>query len=187
MNEAVAVKKEPGMARLIIILFVISVCTSLLLGLVDYITRDTIEANNLEKTKQAMAAALVADDYPTVAYTGGDKLVTAVHEARTDGTLVGYVVEVAPSGFSGAINMVVGVDLEGLVTGVSIVTMSETSGLGANAKQTSFREQYIGLGGTLAVTKDGGEIDALTGATVTSRAVTNGVNAAVAAAESLMG
>ena len=187
MNETAAARKEPGMARLILILFVISVVTSLLLGLVDYITRDIIEANTAEQTREAMGAALVADEYVPVTYSGGDPLVTAVHEARTDGQSTGYVVEVAPSGFGGTINMVVGVDLDGLVTGVSIVTMSETSGLGTNANQSSFRDQYIGQGGTLAVTKDGGTIDALTGATVTSRAVTDGVNAAIAAAESLMG
>ena len=76
--------------------------------------------------------------------------------------------------------MVVGVDLNGAVTGISIVKMTETSGLGANASNTSFREQYVGKTGTLAVDKDGGEIVALTGATVTSRAVTNGVNAVLA-------
>jgi len=68
---------------------------------------------------------------------------------------------------------------------VAIVDMSETSGLGANASKESFRSQYIGLKEEAAVTKDGGEIEALTGATVTSRAVTRGVNAALAAVRSL--
>ena len=80
--------------------------------------------------------------------------------------------------------MVVGVDLAGTVTGVSIVSMAETSGLGDNAKKESFRSQFVGGSGQLAVTKDGGTIDALTGATVTSRAVTSGVNTAIAAAAS---
>ena len=56
-----------------------------------------------------------------------------------------------------------------------------------NAAGRSFREQFLGATGTLSVTKDGGAIDALTGATMTSRAVTQGVNAALACAEALEG
>ena len=70
-------------------------------------------------------------------------------------------------------------------TGVSIVSHAETSGLGANATKEAWRAQFIGKSGTLAVTKDGGEIEALTGATITSRAVTSGVNSAIAAVAEL--
>ena len=82
--------------------------------------------------------------------------------------------------------MAVGVDKSGAVTGVSIVSMSETSGLGANARRESFRSQFSGKSGSVALKKQGGEIDALTGATVTSTAVTRGVNAALAAASELI-
>ena len=78
-----------------------------------------------------------------------------------------------------------------IITGVEIISHGETSGLGANAATGStgeaFRGQFVGLSGTLAVTKDGGTIDALTGATVTSRAMTNGVSAALACAATLEG
>ena len=93
---------------------------------------------------------------------------------------------VTPSGFGGEISMAVGVDKSGAVTGVSIIQMSETSGLGANAQRESFRSQYVGKSGSVALKKQGGEIDALTGATVTSTAVTKGVNAALQAAAELM-
>jgi len=63
--------------------------------------------------------------------------------------------------------------------------MSETSGLGANAAKESFRSQFAGKSGSVAVTKDGGDIDALTGATITSRAVASGVNSALAAVAEL--
>ena len=99
----------------------------------------------------------------------------------------GYVVEVTPSGFGGTIDMVVGVGTDGTVTGVSIISMSETSGLGANASKESFRSQFVGKSGVLAVSKDGGEIDALTGATITSRAVTSGVNTALVVASEMQG
>lgn len=83
--------------------------------------------------------------------------------------------------------MVVGVGTDGTVTGVSIISMSETSGLGANASKESFRGQFVGKSGELAVSKDGGEIDALTGATITSRAVTSGVNTALVVASEMQG
>ncbi|MBR6522127.1 MAG: RnfABCDGE type electron transport complex subunit G [Oscillospiraceae bacterium] len=176
-------KKPASMARLVIVLFVVTAVVALLLGMVDFITRDKIAANIKAKTDAAMSAVISADEYIQLdSFTDNSGLVKSVYEAKnSDGTFVGYVAEVSPSGFGGAINMVVGVDAYGNVSGISIVKMTETSGLGANASNTSFREQYIGKTGTLAVDKDGGEIVALTGATVTSRAVTDGVNAVLAA------
>lgn len=159
-------------------LLLISVVVAGLLGLTNHITADKIAAINEEKTAASMEEVLPADSYNELTYTGSDPNVTAIYEAAGQG----YVVEVSPSGFGGAIDMVVGVKSDGTVSGVAIVSMSETSGLGANASKDSFRSQYVGKSGTLAVTKDGGEIDALTGATITSRAVTNGVNSALAAA-----
>ena len=176
-------KKPASMARLVIVLFIVTAVVALLLGMVDFITRDKIAANIKAKTDAAMSAVISADEYIQLdSFTDNSGLVKSVYEAKnSDGTFVGYVAEVSPSGFGGAINMVVGVDAYGNVSGISIVKMTETSGLGANASNTSFREQYIGKTGTLAVDKDGGEIVALTGATVTSRAVTDGVNAVLAA------
>jgi electron transport complex protein RnfG len=179
MSEA---KKNPnGILRLTLILLAFSAITALLLGLVNMVTVDKIAAIKAAKTTAAMQAVLPADSYTDVAYTGGDPLVLGVYSADDKG----YVVEVGPSGFGGTISMVVGVDTNGAVTGVSITSMSETSGLGTNAKKEEFRNQYIGGTGPFAVNKDGGDIDALTGATVTSRAVTKGVNAALDAVKSL--
>ena len=96
---------------------------------------------------------------------------------------IGNSTAVLTKKFPGA--KIVGVDNSGTVTGVSITKHSETSGLGANATKEAWRAQFIGKSGTLAVTKDGGEIEALTGATITSRAVTSGVNSAIAAVAEL--
>ena len=94
--------------------------------------------------------------------------------------------QVSPSGsFSGTLTIMVGVSGEGQVTGVEIVKTAETSGLGANAGKPAFREQFVGASGSVSVSKDGGAIDALTGATITSRAVCAGVNSALDAAASL--
>ena len=78
----------------------------------------------------------------------------------------------------------VGISNEGKVTGISIISHTETAGLGAvaaaeNDKGQVFRDQFVGMSGHLAITKDGGDVDAITGATVTSRAITEGVNQAL--------
>lgn len=176
-------KKSESMARLVIVLFAVTAIVAFLLGLVDFITRDKIAANVKAKTDAAMSAVLEAESYTELdSYSDASGLVNSIYIATdASGSTIGYVSEVSPSGFGGTINMVVGVDTDGAVTGISIVKMSETSGLGDNASNTSFREQYVGKTGTIAVDKDGGEIAALTGATVTSRAVTDGVNAVLAA------
>ncbi len=179
------VKKSPSMARLVIVLFIITALVAFLLGLINYITADKIAANTKAKTEAAMSAVLAADSYEEAPYTDQTGLVRKVFTATNGGENVGYVVEVSPNGFGGEINLVVGIGADKAVTGISIVKMSETSGLGANASKTEFREQFVGKSGTLAVTKDGGEIAALTGATITSRAVTSGVNAALAAVDGL--
>ena len=127
-----------------------------------------------------MEAVLPADAYEEVEYTGGDPLVTAVYKAGD----AGYVVQVAPSGFGGVLDVMVGVNTDGTCSGVSIISHSETSGLGANATKEDFRSQFVGKS-NVAVTKDGGDIAALTGATITSRAVCSGVNAAIAAVGTL--
>lgn len=171
--------------KLALTLLIISAVVSGLLGLTNYITADKIAAINADKTAASMQEVLPADTYTKLDYplTGSQANVAAVYQADDKG----YVVEVTPSGFGGTIDMVVGVDKNGAVTGVSIISMSETSGLGANASKESFRSQFVGKSGELAVSKDGGEIDALTGATITSRAVTSGVNTALAVAAEMMG
>lgn len=169
--------------KLTLTLLVIAAVVSGLLGLTNFITEEKIANIAAEKTAASMQEVLPADEYTPVDYTGPEANVASVHKAGD----AGFVVEVTPAGFGGAIDMVVGVASDGTVTGVSIVKMTETSGLGANAAKESYRSQYVGLSGTLAVNKDGGEIDALTGATITSRAVTDGVNTAIRVATELMG
>ena len=170
------------MLQLVLVLLIISAVVALLLGVVNYVTAPAIAANEKAKNEAAMAAVLPADSYTPVDYSGGDTTIEAVYQAGD----AGYVFQVSPSGsFSGTLTIMVGVSGEGQVTGVEIVKTAETSGLGANATKEAWRAQFIGKSGTLAVTKDGGEIEALTGATITSRAVTSGVNSAIAAVAEL--
>ena len=169
------------------ILLIVAAVVALVLGLVDMVTRDRI-ADIAEQTKtNAMQAVLPADSYEAVEL--GDEAPADIDEAYTaaDG---GWVVQVTETGSQGAVTMMVGVDKDLACTGISITKSSETAGLGAIASQQSdageaFRSQFVGQTGTVAVTKDGGTINALTGATITSRAVSTGVTAAIALCETL--
>ncbi len=182
MNRESEKARDKSAPRLVLILFGVTVVVAALLGLVNHITKDAIAEGKAAKTSAAMREVLPADDYTEIDIEGkaGD-IVTGLYEAETDGAPAGWVVLAAPTGFGGTISMVVGIDASGAVTGVSITAMSETSGLGANALKEDFRAQYRGKSGSVALSKYGGGIDALTGATITSEAVTQGVNAALKA------
>ena len=91
----------------------------------------------------------------------------------------------AMGALGGDISVMTGVDADGKVTGVNILSHAETAGLGAKAAEQSFRDRFVGLVSGITVSKDkAGEnsIDAITGATITSRAMTEAVNAAIEAA-----
>lgn len=173
--------------RLALTLLIITGVMAVALAGVNAITEGKIAAATAEKTQKAIAAVLPdGAQGKEIPFTDETGLVSTVYQADA-----GYAVQVTPSGFDGEITMMVGVDSEGKVLGISIISHTETAGLGAvaaanNAKGEAFRSQFQGLGGNLAVNKDGGEVDALTGATITSRAIVEGVDAAVACVENLV-
>ena len=118
-------------------------------------------------------------------YTDETGLVSKVYQGAD-----GYAVEVTPGGFDNTITMMVGVDFEGKVLGIDIIKHTETAGLGAVAAADTpagqtFRGYFEGASGSVSVTKDGGAMDSITGATITSRAICDGVNAALACAATL--
>ena len=158
--------------RLTLTLLIITVVVAGLLGLVNFLTEDRIAENTARKAEEAMQEVLPADSYEPVEITMDG--VSAAFRAED-----GYVVRITTNGFGGAIDMMVGVDNDGAVTGISVISHSETPSLGANCVRPEWQAQFEGATGDLAVSKDGGTIDALTGATVTSRGVTAGVNLAL--------
>ncbi len=173
-------------AKLTLVLFVITAVVAALLGAVNAVTADKIAEANKAKTAEALKAVMpAASSFEEVGYRGKDTLVKELYVAKKGSAPSGYVVKVAPSGFGGEITMVVGVSSDGKVIGTAIISMSETPGLGTNAAKDSFLKQFAGQSGTQAVKKDGGKIDALTGATITSRAVSKGVTAALEAAKTM--
>ena len=165
--------------RLTVTLLLICAVVAGALAGVNAITKDAIAANQAKKTQEALAVVLPgASGLEQMPLSGDTGIVSAVYVSGES-----YAVEVNPAGFDGEITMMVGIS-GGQVTGISVISHTETPGLGAvaaaaNAKGDSFRGQFVDAAGVLAVDKDGGQIDALTGATITSRAVVDGVNAAL--------
>lgn len=154
------------------------------------ITKDRIAAQEKQAEEKALRAVLpdgesfkaMPDLVDPAAEAAGDTPITAVYEATgADGAPIGWGVRTAPRGYGGPIQMVVGLDRDGKVTGVSIISMNETPGLGTRVVEEKwYIEQYIGLESATAET-DIRKLDAITGATKSSRGVRHGVEAATAA------
>ena len=162
-------------------LFLICAVAAGALAYVNSVTAPTIASNSAAAADKARGEVLPeADGFEEKAAPDG----TVYYAALKDGETVGYVFTTSAKGYGGDVEIMTGIDAEGRITGVSILTINETPGLGMNAKKDGFRDQFKGKSGVLAVNKDGGEIVAITSATVTSRAVTNAVNQALALYES---
>ncbi len=174
-----------------IILFVICLVSTFLLALTNKITVPEIaelaissaEAARLELLPEAISFEKSIANLGGVSY----EYYTGVGK---DGKTAGYVFTTVSTGYSGDIKVMTGVDMNGAVKKVSILELSETPGLGMNAKKDSFINQYIGQSGAISVvkTKAGkNQIQAMTGATITSGAVTGAVNKALEIYMSLSG
>ena len=163
--------------RLTVTLLLITGIVAAALAGVNAITKDAIAANQAKKTQDALAVVLPGvQDLQQVVLTGDPGIVSEVYQSGES-----FAVKVLPAGFDGEITMMVGIQ-NGEVTGISVISHTETPGLGAvaaakNAKGEAFRAQFVGQSGVLAV---GDQIDAMSGATITSTAVVTGVNAATA-------
>ena len=187
--------------KLTVTLFATCVVVAGLLGLVNMVTEGPIADINKANTEAAMKAvvsdpdntsfseALEITDGMTAAASSAGASVTEAYEVQVGGAPAGYALKIVSSGSQGNIEMMVGVDAEGVVTGVSIVKNSETAGIGSKvmaneptAAGVGVLSQFVGKSaadGTLAV---GTNVDAISGATVSSKGVTTGVNAALAVA-----
>ncbi len=198
------ITKEDNFIKDAFILFAITLVSGILLGLVYEITKDPIEqatiASNNATYQEVLADASSFDemagsaekiaeitDSGEIDSLGFGKVgLTSVLEGKdSGGDLVGYVVNsYSNSSYGGKVAISVGFDTDGVITGLGITETSDTPGLGLKARDASFRDQYIGKNAdVLSVTKSGNagddEIDAISGATVTSNAVTNAVNLAL--------
>ena len=164
-------------ARLAITLLLITAVVAAGLACVNAVTAPEIEALNAQKTQTAIEAVLPGGG-EEIAFTDDSGIVSTIYKGQS-----GYAVEVTPAGFNGTVTMMVGVDNTGKVLGISVVNHTETAGLGAEAASqgaagTAFRSQFTGMSGSVSVTKDGGQVDSVTAASRSSRAVCKAVNAA---------
>ena len=167
--------------RLTVTLLLITACVAAALAGVNMITKDRIAAVKQQKTLDAMAAVLPGvSGLEAVAFTDESGVVTGVYASGDS-----YAVEVKPAGFNGPVTLMVGITA-GEVQGISVISHTETPGLGAvaaadSAKGEAFRGQFTGSEAFVV----GGNVDAISGATITSKAVASGVNAALEFAKNL--
>lgn len=171
-----------------LILFAITAIAALILAVVNNFTAPVILENNIRAQEAAMKLVLPqAETFEKIEYTPDNA--SSVKEVYVaDG--IGTVVKVSPAGYGGNIDIVVGVDDSLEVTRIEVISQSETAGLGTNCTNDSFKAQFIGKTEGIKVVKNGAgknEIDAISSATITSNAVTKGVNDAIEAVKTLKG
>ena len=194
-----------------LVLFIITLVAGVTLGFVYELTKDAREEQAIIKRNNAYKAVFedaegykdidmsnvvfeemnitsiegIDDELKEAGYSSSVVNVESVAQFISGSNTYGYVVTVtSKEGYGGDIQFTVGFDMEGVVTGVSMLSISETAGLGMKAKEKEFLDKFVGKsGGNFIVDKDNSvgaanEIDAISGATITTRAVTKGVNAA---------
>lgn len=189
MSEA----KKESMGMLALVLFLITFITALLLAFVNQATAPVIAKNNAA-TRAAAMAEIIPDvefeqlESPAPSEDKNIPTIDNVYAAVSGGETVGWCMEVYPTGFGGTLTVVVGVNADGTIAGAKVTKHGETPGLGAKSQSdANWIKQYAGMAadGSLAVTKDGGSVTPITGATITSRAVTLAVNTAATYAAGL--
>ena len=187
--------------KLTVTLFLTCAVVAGMLGAVNMVTKDKIAAINLEKTQTAMKAvvadpdnstfsdALALTDEMTAAALAGGGTLTEAYEVLVGGAPAGHALKIVASGSQGNIEMMVGLDADGAVTGVSVVKHAETAGIGTkvvdnepNNKGVPVLDQFVGKSAADAPLNVGSNVDAITGATVSTKGITAGVNAALSVA-----
>ena len=182
-------------------LTVIALVVAALLGVVNNVTKDKIAEQDAENTRIAMSAVApegsefgdkmdISDAVAAAASAQGGKIVE-MYPMTNGGADAGYVVKVSASGSQGTITMMVGVDANKAITGISVVSHSETSGLGTkvvgnepNSAGVPVLDQFVGMSGSGSLVV-GKNVIAVSGATVSTKGITMGANAALAAVEAL--
>lgn len=150
-------------------LFVICLCVAFCLSALNFITKDIVAQREKDDKKNAMTEILGNCEFESL------NSENTVYLAKKDGKDAGYCVNVvSPKGYGGKIEMMIGFDIDFKVVGIKYISMAETPGLGMNAKtDEDFNNQFKGK-----TAFSDSELEAITGATVTSKAVNYGVNLA---------
>lgn len=168
----------------ICLLAICLVCSALLAG-VYALTAEPIAAASAAKNETAIKevlpeTAVTVEEERTVEMDGQTYTYNLAYDEQ--GNTVGCAINVSPLGFGGPISIKVGFDASGVIWNTKVLSQAETPGLGAKCTEASFSGQFKGFDPSakkLAVRKDGGDVDAITASTITSRAYANGLAVAV--------
>ena len=180
-------KKPSTLINMVVALLVIAAVSGGVLGLVYGMTKDTIAKVDQKKNEAAIQAVLPLEgeisykaDTLKYNYEGVDLTFPCNLAYDANGTFKGAAVKTSEGGFGGKIDMMVGFAADGTIKGTSVLSHAETPGLGANMTG-KFKDQFVDKNPAsykLTVTKDGGDVDAITAATITSRAFSKAVDKA---------
>jgi electron transport complex protein RnfG len=179
-------KTESTFKNMVLSLTLISLGASACLGFVYQMTKAPIELSILNKKLEAIKQVVPEfDNNPNeemyrLPTADGDSL--DVYPARKGGNIVGYaVLTYTKKGFSGEINMMAGFKTDGTIVNITVLDHKETPGLGTKMTEPKFKDQFRDknpAGFKLKVKKDGGPVDAITAATISSRAFCDAVDRA---------
>lgn len=166
------------------VLLAICIIIPLALSLTNRITKDKIAELDEKNSRETMASLIKADSFTEEEFKDGENDFT-YNLALKDGEIVGYIFKTAEKGYGGDVSVMTAVNVDGTVKSVAVLDVSgETPGLGQNAAKESFYSQYEGKTSGISLLKNGAdsaknEVNAVTGATITSTAVNKAVNQAL--------
>jgi len=168
--------KPDGILKLGGTLFIVTIVAAVALGKINSITRPKIEEQERLEKQQAIRSVMPDAAVFIRRETKNGKEYYEAYKNPDTTVSLGYVTTAYGSGFSSTVRTIVGMDKTGRIRGVKVVYQQETPGLGTHSQDDWFQKQFIGLTtNELLVDKDGGKVKAITGATITSRAVTNSI------------
>ena len=177
IDKRISNKKQESFkyyVKISLTLLLISALTAGLLAFVNAVTKDKIAANELAVMEDALGEIFDGCDGIKAVEGEYEAPVVAVYEVYCKGELLGYGVQTNPMGFKAEIGVIVGVGKDGSCVGVKITSMSDTPGVGTKVQDKSFLSGFSGLNG-----ENVAEYDTISGATVSSKAVKSGVEAAL--------
>ena len=183
-------KLESSLMNLVLVLTGVTVIAGALLGYVNELTKGPIAEANAKALSDAIALVVPGFDNNPAEAPESIELNGAtykIYKATKGGEFIGAAVESSANGFGGALNVLVGFDKEGNIIDYSLLSHAETPGLGSKAAdwfKKGAKGDITGKNpgkGALVVKNDGGDVDAITASTITSRAFLNAVNNAYAA------
>lgn len=187
MADAVKSKKSPlnnYYVRIVGTLLVITAVVGILLALVNMLTAPVIAHRADGKKTEAMSQVMEGlDGFDPLDVPEGMKDVKEIVRAKKGDAVLGYCVQTGTMGNDGEIQLMVGITSDGAVTSVAILDQSETM---YTDKHGELVAQFPGKSDSVALSQDGGDISAISGATISSRAITKGVNSALQAAKVYM-